>query len=59
MNKKLKSIKTNKKLHFIMTHAHLQCVKILSLAIRTKSVHKTKSEAKPHTVRTKFTLLYM
>lgn len=56
MNKKLKSIKASKKLHFIMTHAHLQCAKILSLAIQAKSVHKNKiisktshSENKVHT----------
>lgn len=52
MNKKLRSIKTSKKLHFIMTHAHLQYVKILSLAIRAKSVSKKKtshSENKFHT----------
>jgi hypothetical protein len=42
MNKKLKIIKASKKLHFIIMHAHFQCVEILSLAIRAKSVHKNK-----------------
>ena len=56
MHKKLKGIQASKKLHFIMMHAHFQCVKILSLTIQDKSVPKTKvisktshSENKVHT----------
>ena len=56
MNKKIKNHKCKQKITLYYVHAHLQRVKILSLAIRAKSVHKNKiisktshSENKVHT----------